>query len=704
MTSRMLANLNLNKRWNSTSERLNHHQSTTQLHKRAGSGSLVNLNAATKNTPTGNELRHGVRDGAYFEDDGMIKFYLRGRPIIVYAPTDVMETYSWSKMNMAPTSKLKIEWVYGYRGRDCRSNLHLLPTGEMIYFIAAVVVLFNVDEQQQRHYVGHTDDVKCLVVHPNKLLIASGQTTGHDRKEGKAHVRIWNSVSLHTLHVIGLGDFQNSISCLAFSKADGGTFLVAIDDSTHHNLSLWDWQKGEKGTKITETKCSSELVVAVEFHPMDRYSFVTCGKGHVCFWTFENGTISRKMGLLEQRDKPKYVTCLAFADNGDVLSGDSNGSISIWSRGSTSILKILRNAHQGPVFALLVLKDGRIVSGGGKDGQLILWDPSYRRTGYVAEIAEIHGNVRALSQGKGSQILVGTTRNCIVGGNFDIPFSPLVEGHTGELWAVCAHPNQNQFLSAGYDQRIQLWDSMSRSLIWSKDVAESLQSACFSPDGSLLVVGTSVGKWMAMDAQTRDVYDTHIDGHEPIQVVKMSPNGNLLAVGSRDNNIYIYQTGHVDRRPKFNRMGRCTGHSSFITHLDWAVDSIHLRSNSGDHEILFWNTEICRQVAQSSQLRDLQWSSDTCTLSFATFGIWPEGADGSDVNSCCASNSQKLIVSGDDFGRVNLFSFPACQPKSLHHSFGGHSSHVTSVCFLHDDSRVLSTGGNDSSIIQWSLQ
>lgn len=38
----------------------------------------------------------------------------------------------------------------------------------------------------------------------------------------------------------------------------------------------------------------------------------------------------------------------------------------------------------------------------------------------------------------------------------------------------------------------------------------------------------------------------------------MSPNGNLLAIGSRDNNIYIYQMTHVDRRPRFNRMGRCT--------------------------------------------------------------------------------------------------------------------------------------------------
>lgn len=49
---------------------------------------------------------------------------------------------------------------YGYRGRDCRSNLYLLPTGEIVYFNASVVVLYNVGEQQQRHYLGHNDDVK----------------------------------------------------------------------------------------------------------------------------------------------------------------------------------------------------------------------------------------------------------------------------------------------------------------------------------------------------------------------------------------------------------------------------------------------------------------------------------------------------------------------------------------------------------------
>ena len=47
-----------------------------------------------------------------------------------------------------------------YRGKDARSNLYLLPTGELIYFVASIVVLFNPELNKQRHYLGHTEEVK----------------------------------------------------------------------------------------------------------------------------------------------------------------------------------------------------------------------------------------------------------------------------------------------------------------------------------------------------------------------------------------------------------------------------------------------------------------------------------------------------------------------------------------------------------------
>lgn len=101
-----------------------------------------------------------TRDMQYNEEESTVRMYLRGRPVVLYVPTPLMESYDLHKVSTPPQSKLKLDWVYGYRGRDCRSNLHLLPTGEIVYFVAAVVVLYNMEEHCQRHYLGHTDDIK----------------------------------------------------------------------------------------------------------------------------------------------------------------------------------------------------------------------------------------------------------------------------------------------------------------------------------------------------------------------------------------------------------------------------------------------------------------------------------------------------------------------------------------------------------------
>jgi echinoderm microtubule-associated protein-like 1/2 len=50
-------------------------------------------------------------------------------------------------------------------------------------------------------------------------------------------------------------------------------------------------------------------------------------------------------------------------------------------------------------------------------------------------------------------------------------------------------------------------------------------------------------------------------------------------------------------------------------------------------------------------------------LSFETIGIWPESADGTDINTVAKSNDSELLATGDDYGKVNLFSYPAMQPK-----------------------------------------
>ncbi|XP_008850268.1 echinoderm microtubule-associated protein-like 2 isoform X3 [Nannospalax galili] len=632
-------------------------------------------------------------------EEGSVKMFLRGRPVPMLIPAELAPTYSLDTRSEPPSSRLKLDWVYGYRGRDCRANLYLLPTGEVVYFVASVAVLYSVEEQRQRHYLGHNDDIKCLAVHPDMVTIATGQVAG-TTKEGKPlppHVRVWDSVSLSTLHVLGLGVFDRAVCCVGFSKSNGGNLLCAVDESNDHVLSVWDWAKE---TKVVDCKCSTEAVLVATFHPTDPTLLITCGKSHIYFWSLEGGSLSKRQGLFEKHEKPKYVLCVTFLEGGDVVTGDSGGNLYVWGKGGNRITQAVLGAHDGGVFGLCALRDGTLVSGGGRDRRVVLWGSDYSKLQEV-EVPEDFGPVRTVAEGQGDTLYVGTTRNSILLGSVHTGFVLLVQGHVEELWGLATHPSRAQFVTCGQDKVVHLWSSESHQPLWSRTIEDPARSAGFHPSGSVLAVGTVTGRWLLLDTDTHDLVAIHTDGNEPISVVTFSPDGAYLAVGSHDNLVYVYTVDQGGR--KVSRLGKCSGHSSFITHLDWAQDSSCFVTNSGDYEILYWDPATCKQITSADTMRNVEWATATCVLGFGVFGIWSEGADGTDINAVARSHDRKLLASADDFGKVHLFSYPCCQPRALSHKYGGHSSHVTNVAFLWDDSMALTTGGKDTSVLQWRV-
>lgn len=42
---------------------------------------------------------------------------------------------------------------------------------------------------------------------------------------------------------------------------------------------------------------TNEVVLAVEFHPTDANTIITCGKSHIFFWTWSGNSLSRKQGI-----------------------------------------------------------------------------------------------------------------------------------------------------------------------------------------------------------------------------------------------------------------------------------------------------------------------------------------------------------------------------------------------------------------------
>ncbi|XP_029553999.1 echinoderm microtubule-associated protein-like 4 isoform X4 [Salmo trutta] len=687
-------------------------ESRNKLVKAASTSKLlakVVKNADKHKDPVISQAKMSTREKNSQAEGDYIKMFMRGRPITMFIPADV-ENYEDVRTELPP-EKLKLEWVYGYRGRDCRANVYLLPTGESVYFIASVVVLFNYEERTQRHYLGHTDCVKCLAVHPDKIRIATGQIAGVD-KDGRPlqpHVRVWDSVSLSTLQVIGLGTFERGVGSLAFSKADSGTHLAVIDDCNDHMLTVWDWQKK---SKIAEIKSTNEVVLAVEFHPTDANTIVTCGKSHIFFWTWAGTSLARKQGIFGKYEKPKFVQCLAFLNNGDILTGDSGGVMLIWSRstvepapgkGPKGAYQISRQikAHDGSVFTLCQMRNGTLLTGGGKDHKIILWDHGLNPERDI-EVPDQYGTIRAVAEGKGEQLLVGTSRNFVLRGTFNDGFQVEVQGHTDELWGLASHPFKDLFLTCAQDRQVCLWNSVDHCLEWTRLLDEHGHCADFHPSGAVVAIGTHSGKWYALDAETRDLVAIHTDGNEQLSVIRFSVDGTLLAVGSHDNFIYLYTVS--DKGRKYTRYGKCIGHSSYITHLDWSPDNKFIMSNSGDYEILYWDIPNgCKYIRNRSECKDIDWATYTCVLGYHVFGVWPEGSDGTDINALIRSHNRKVIALADDFCKVHLFQYPCARPKAPSHKYSAHSSHVTNVTFMHNDSHLVSTGGKDTSVMQWRL-
>jgi hypothetical protein len=55
---------------------------------------------------------------------------------------------------------------------------------------------------------------------------------------------------------------------------------------------------------------------------------------------------------------------------------------------TNTISKFLRGLHEGSVFSVCVMKEGNLVTGGGKDGRLVQLDASLNPTGQETRVPE----------------------------------------------------------------------------------------------------------------------------------------------------------------------------------------------------------------------------------------------------------------------------------------------------------------------------
>ncbi|GFR42919.1 hypothetical protein Agub_g3919, partial [Astrephomene gubernaculifera] len=278
-----------------------------------------------------------------------------------------------------------------------------------------------------------------------------------------------------------------------------------------------------------------------------------------------------------------------------------------------------------------------------------------------------------------------------------------VYGHSDDVWAVAFHPTRPHCAATASDRQLRLWDTGARRLERQAVVGFAARCVGFSSraleaDGGThhVAVGGAKGELLVLLESSLQPVHRAKDSREGLTDLKYSPDGRLLAAATADAWIDIYNAARG-----YQRVQRCSGHSSTIRGIDWSVDSSVLQSDSADLELLVWNARTGKQIPIPS--RDISFATYTLRLGFPVMGIWPDGSDGTDINAVARNRRGDLLATCDDSGLVKLFSCPCVLDDAPHRAYRGHSSHVMGVRFNCDDSLVVSVGGYDWAMFQFAV-
>ncbi len=128
----------------------------------------------------------------------------------------------------------------------------------------------------------------------------------------------------------------------------------------------------------------------------------------------------------------------------------------------------------------------------------------------------------------------------------------------------------------------------------------------------------------------------------------------MLAVGSHDNNIYVYEVNN-----DYKLLVKFAKHNSFVTSLDWSKDCTYIRSVCGAYEKLYFNVKDKEFDSSGiTNTKDMEWDSNSAKIGWNVEGIYPSGEDGSHINHVDFGSDGKLIATADDFGLMNIYRNP----------------------------------------------
>lgn len=490
--------------------------------------------------------------------------------------------------------------------------------------------------------------------------------------------------------------------------------------------------------------------------------------------TIDNSSLEARRTLAEIAYSPGFtrfleghryrVTSIAFSgDSKKAISGscaelDNNdtcvlGETIVWDITNGQRLYTL-TGYAGWVTSVALSADGQLALAGIDDGTVLLWNMA---TGDLLQSFSGHeGLVNSVSFGPGPY------RAMPVSSSFDgtMRFWDMETGrelatlnYPSPIWTMSFAPNDVSVATVLSNSQLTFRHDLSASSLHIFDEVQGVTSLAFSPDGHLIITGTTRDTLLLWDADNqrllRTFGESETNNNNYIQSVVFNPDGQTVWSGHLDGTASLWEVATGDRLRTFvvdgsngpmvfSPDGRMVLTASrdgtlilwYLVDEECRVFSGELGSgtivafhpyshvalsDSQDNKIFLWNVadgELLRTFqAHTGKINGLAFSpsgnkiisgsSDHMAILWDTttgdvLHIW--GDQNAEIYTVAFSPDGQMVLSGGNDGVLRLWDVAS---GKLIRTFTGHMGWIFGAVFS-PDGQIVVSGASDRSLILWN--
>ncbi len=270
--------------------------------------------------------------------------------------------------------------------------------------------------------------------------------------------------------------------------------------------------------------------------------------------------------------------------------------------------------HKLAVNSVAVSPDGNILASGCDDKTIYLWDLKNKRL--IARLTGHTDTINFVAFSPDGQIIASGSNDKTIKLWSAITWQELctLKGHTHKVTSVTFSPDSQILASGSWDKTVKLWQVETREIL-STLSAHTLQisAVAFSPCGNFIASASldrTTYLWDIQFPETDKQFPTTKNEisssplptpHSPLPIlighdwavltVAFSPNGNILATGSDDNTIKLWD------RETGASLQTIYGHSWLVASVIFSPDGETIISGSWDKTIKLWQVSTGQEIA-----------------------------------------------------------------------------------------------------------